>query len=344
MTSWGETGVAQERQQFLTQESILGLVAEDLLAVEKVFADQLASEIPIIRRMGAHILGSGGKRLRPALHLLAARAVGCDDPKRLVLAAVFELIHTATLVHDDVIDEAEVRRGRPSLNASMGNTVTVLMGDYLYLKSVMLTLENRDLDILRVISSVTARMIEGELLQVVKNGDLDMTEDDYQDIARRKTAHLFAACCQTAAMMAGAPEETVRSLHTYGLALGMEFQLVDDLLDFTSTEETLGKPVLSDFREGKMTMPLIHLLRQLPPAGRPALEKRLRLVLEEGDFITVPREEITQLVHDSGGLEATRSRARRYADSARDAIRKLPPSDAREALLALPSYVLFRDK
>ncbi|MFN7974474.1 MAG: polyprenyl synthetase family protein [Acidobacteriota bacterium] len=322
---------------------ILGLVAEDLARVEAIFAAQLTSDIPIIRDVGRHILESGGKRLRPALHLLCSRAVGGDDPKRIVLAAVFELIHTATLVHDDVIDDAPTRRGRPSLNARLGNTITVLMGDYLYLKSVILTLENEDLDILRAISSVTAKMIEGELLQVVKNGDLSMGVEDYEDIVRRKTAYLFAVCCQTAGMLARVPEEVSEALYRYGLNLGMAFQLVDDLLDFTSDERVLGKPVLSDFREGKVTYPVLHLLAQAGGGRRRSLEERLRGVLASGDFGTFPREEIVRLVRDAGGIDATRARASTYGRTALEALHALPASEARHALEALPEYVLYRE-
>lgn len=327
----------------MSREAILGLVATDLLEVERTFAAQLQSPIPVICDMGSYLLGGGGKRLRPALHLLAARAVGCTDPKRIVLATVFELIHTATLVHDDVIDGATTRRGRPSLNASQGNTITVLMGDYLYLKSVILTLENEDLGILRLISSVTAKMIEGELLQVALAGKLGITEDDYMDVVRRKTALLFAVCCQTAGVLAGAPREVSDALHAYGVNLGTAFQLVDDLLDFTGDEKVIGKPVLSDFREGKVTLPLIHLLGQAGSSRRD-LEQRLGAVLREGDFVSVSREEVGRLVRDGGGLDATRAKAAAYASAARDALAKLPPGDARDALQALPEYVLYRDK
>ena len=328
-----------------THESILGLVAEDLVAVEQVFADQLASEIPIIRDMGRHILGSGGKRLRPALHLIAAKAVGCDDPRRVVLASVFELIHTATLVHDDVIDEATTRRGQTSLNALRGNTITVLMGDYLYLKSVILTLQNEDLEILRLISSITAKMIEGEMMQVVKNGDLEISQSEYEDIVRRKTAYLFAVCCQTAGMLGGASPAHGQALYEFGLNLGMEFQLVDDVLDFVAEADVLGKPVLSDFREGKVTMPLIHLLKVMSPADRRRLDPVLASVLEEdAGEVGDARREIARLVVEHGGIDATRKRAREYADRARDALVGLPSNEALEALRALPEYVLYREK
>jgi len=327
-----------------SKDTILGLVSQELEQVVCLFAKELGSEIPVIRQMGDHLLRGGGKRIRPALHLLACQAIGCDDPKRITLASVFELIHTATLVHDDVIDEADRRRGLRSLNSIKGNTMTVLLGDFLYLKSVILTLRNEDLDILRRISSVTAEMIEGELLQEIKLGDLSVSIEDYEAIVRRKTAALFSVCCESAAMLAGASETTRAALADYGLSLGLAFQIVDDMLDFTSDEVTLGKPVLSDLREGKVTLPIIHLLAGLKDGKQKDVKEEIAEVIATGCLSAARKELIMTLVDETGGVEKSLALAGEYADKARQAILALPAGEARSALEVLPDYVLHRDR
>jgi octaprenyl-diphosphate synthase len=289
--------------------------------------------------MGRYILEGGGKRIRPALLLLACRACGYRGDRAILLASVVEFIHTATLVHDDIIDEATVRRGRRSANSRWGNDITVLLGDFLYTKSMSLALSQDNLPILRVLSDVTLRMIEGQLLEIEGNGDLDIGEDDHIDIIRRKTADLFSACLRIGAMLSSAGERREEALARYGLNLGICFQMVDDLLDFTAEEKVLGKPVASDLREGKLTLPVIYLLRR---GGRKAADL-VQAVLADRGFVSVSREEMLVLAREHGVLEECRALAERYADQARQELAVFDRSPYTEALEILPDFILARD-
>ncbi|HEY6548230.1 MAG TPA: polyprenyl synthetase family protein, partial [Vicinamibacteria bacterium] len=248
-------------------------------------------------------------------------------------------IHTATLLHDDIIDEATVRRGRRSVNSRWGNDITVLLGDFLYTKSMAMALSQDNLKVLRLLSDVTLRMIEGEILEIERNADLDVKVDDHMDIMRRKTADLFAACMRIGAVLGEVGEERERALTSYGLNLGLCFQMVDDLLDFTAEEETLGKPVANDLREGKLTLPMIFLLRRAGAAVAPTV----KAVLEDRGFDRVPREEIVRLVREHGALEEARALAFEYAARARRDLQVFERSKYREALEALPDFILSRD-
>ena len=222
----------------------------------------MQSQVDLIPTIGKYIQTSGGKRMRPAVLLMAARLSGYTGDRAVLYAAVVEFIHTATLVHDDIIDDSDLRRGRLAVHSRWGNDVTVLLGDYLYIKSMALALTHDTLDIVRLLCDVTLRMIEGELFQLTKNGDADITEDEHFDIIRRKTAYLFGGCAEIGGMLGKVGAEREQALREYGFSLGIAFQLIDDLLDVTGNAEALGKPVGSDLREGKMTLPLIHLLQQ----------------------------------------------------------------------------------
>jgi octaprenyl-diphosphate synthase len=281
----------------------------------------------------------GGKRIRPALLLLACRLCNYRGERAILLASVVEFIHTATLLHDDIIDEATVRRGRRSVNSRWGNDITVLLGDFLYTKSMAMALSQDNLRILRLLSDVTLRMIEGEILEIERNGDLAVRAEDHLDIMRRKTADLFAACMRIGAVLGEVGEERERALTSYGTNLGLCFQMVDDLLDFTAEEKTLGKPVANDLREGKLTLPMIFLLRR---AGADVAPK-VRAVLEDRGFERVPREEIVRLVREHGALEEARELAAQYAERARRDLQAFDRSPYREALEALPDFILSRD-
>jgi octaprenyl-diphosphate synthase len=320
-------------------KEIVQLVEDDLAKVEGLFADQLRSDVPLVGEMGRYILEGGGKRIRPALLLLACRACGYRGDRAILLASVVEFIHTATLVHDDIIDEATVRRGRRSANSRWGNDITVLLGDFLYTKSMSLALSQDNLPVLRVLSDVTLRMIEGQLLEIEGNGDLDIGEDDHVDIIRRKTADLFSACLRIGAMISEVSERKVEALAGYGLNLGICFQMVDDLLDFTADEKVLGKPVASDLREGKLTLPVIYLLRR---GGRRAADM-VQAVLADRGFSRVSREEMLALAHEHGVLEECRALAERYADLARQELSAFERSPYTEALGILPDFILARD-
>ena len=256
----GGRGVADLRD-------IIQLVEEDLARVEEIFEAQFRSDVGLVGEIGRYIREGGGKRIRPALLLLACRLCGYRGERAITLASVVEFIHTATLLHDDIIDEATVRRGKRSVNSRWGNDITVLLGDFLYTKSMSMALSQDNLPILRLLSDVTLRMIEGELLEIERNGDLRMSEAQHVDIIRRKTADLFAACLSIGATLGEVGEEKRRALTSYGLNLGICFQMVDDLLDFTADEKVLGKPVNNDLREGKLTLPVIYLLRKAGAAG-----------------------------------------------------------------------------
>src|SRR6266581_3379636 len=235
-------------------------IRTDLQAVDREFDRHVQSQVDLIPKIGRYIQTSGGKRVRPAVLLMAARLGGYSGERAVLNASVVEFIHTATLVHDDIIDGADLRRGRLAVHSRWGNDITVLLGDYLYIKSMALALMHDALEIIRLLCDVTLRMIEGELYQLTKNGDADITEDEHFEIMRRKTAFLFGGCAQIGGMLGKVPAEREQALREYGFNLGVAFQLVDDLLDFTGDAEAVGKPIGSDLREGKVTLPLIHLL------------------------------------------------------------------------------------
>ena len=243
-------------------------IRADLEKVEREFGRHLQSQVDLIPQIGKYIQTSGGKRVRPAVLLMAARLCGYPGDRAVLHAAVVEFIHTATLVHDDIIDDSELRRGRLAVHSQWGNDITVLLGDFLYIKSMSLALTQDSLDIVRLLCDVTLRMIEGELYQLTKNGDVDITEDEHFDIIRRKTAYLFGGCAQIGGMLGTATPEQQGALRDYGFNLGIAFQLMDDLLDFTGDAAALGKPVGGDLREGKLTLPVIRLLAQGDPAAR----------------------------------------------------------------------------
>jgi len=320
-------------------KEIVALVEDDLVRVEELFEQQVQSDVRLLAEIGRYVREGGGKRVRPALLLLSCRLAGYRGDRAILLASVVEFIHTATLLHDDIIDEATVRRGRSSVNSRWGNDITVLLGDFLYTKSMAMALSQDNLKILRLLSDTTLRMIEGEILEIERNGKLEVTEDEHVDLVRRKTADLFAACTRIGAMLAGVGEEKESALASYGLNLGICFQMVDDLLDFTAEEKTLGKPVANDLREGKLTLPMIFLLRK---AGLAATEK-VRTVLQDRGFDRVSREEIVRLARDHGALDEARLLAEHYAEAARRDLQVFERSAYREALEVLPDFILARD-
>ena len=318
--------------------AIVALVADKLHQVEEECRRNFRSEVGAIDELGRYLSEAGGKRVRPILLLLASQMCGYEGDRDVLFAAVFEFIHTATLVHDDVIDQAEVRRGRGTMNARWGNGLTVLLGDYLYIKSMNMALVAHDIRIIQILAEITLKMIEGEILADRRRADLTLTEAEHLDIVRRKTAWLFSGCGRVAGVLSGVEPARVEALSEYGMNLGMAFQIVDDLLDFTADSRVLGKPVASDLKEGKLTLPLIYLLQDAEPAER----DMVRTVLEEEDFLTVRRDEILELLRRRRTFERTREVARDYALRAREALALFPPSAAREALRTLPDFVLSR--
>jgi len=316
-------------------------IREDLDRVEEEFVRHIQSRVALIPEMGRYIQNSGGKRVRPAVLLMAARLSGYGGGDRAVLyASVVEFIHTATLVHDDIIDGADLRRGRLAVHSRWGNDITVLLGDYLYIKSMAMALTQDSLEIIRLLCDVTLRMIEGELYQLTKAGDVDITEDEHLEIIRRKTAYLFGGCAQIGGMLGGVTAEQQQALREFGFNLGVAFQLVDDLLDYTAEETSLGKPVGGDLREGKVTLPIILLLQR----GGPDADRLIRGIVQDRAVTSEQWREIVRLLREHRAPQLAYSKAMEYATRAKAALDPFPPTREREALVALTDYVLARDR
>jgi octaprenyl-diphosphate synthase len=308
--------------------------------VDREFVQQAQSQVELIPKIARYIQTSGGKRVRPALLLMAARLAGYEGERAVRYAAVVEFIHTATLVHDDIVDDSELRRGRLAVHSRWGNDITVLLGDYLYIKSMALALTYDTLNVVRLLCDVTLRMIEGELYQLTKNGDADITEDEHLDIIRRKTAYLFGGCAQIGGMLGGVSEAQEAALQEYGFSLGIAFQLVDDLLDFTGDAAALGKPVGADLREGKMTLPLIHLLQQGDEEGAGIV----RDIITTHEATDEQWNRLLGILKEHRSIDYASRLAVQFAEQAKRPLYAFPPSAERDALLLLPDYVLSRDR
>ena len=308
--------------------------------MEREFARHVQSQIALIPTIGNYVQDGGGKRIRPAVVLMAARMAGYTGERAVLYASVHEFIHTATLVHDDIIDEAELRRGRDAVHTRWGNHITVLFGDFLYLKSMSLALTQDNLEIIRLLCEVTLRIVEGEIYQLTKNGCVDLSEEEHFDIVRRKTAYLFAGCARIGGMLGPTTREQQEALWDYGLNIGMAFQIVDDLLDFTGEAGALGKPVGGDLREGKMTLPVIHL-RDRGDARAAAL---LRKVIGSRDITRDEWLEMRAMLAQCRSLDYAQRVASEYVERAKKTLYVFPPSEARDALMYLPDYVVSRDR
>jgi octaprenyl-diphosphate synthase len=316
-------------------------IRDDLAKVDREFARHIESQVDLIPKIGNYIQTSGGKRVRPAVLLMAARMTGYAGDHGALYAAVVEFIHTATLVHDDIIDDSELRRGRLAVHSRWGNDITVLLGDYLYIKSMAMALTYDTLDIVRLLCDVTLKMIEGELYQLTKNGVVDLSEDEHFEIIRRKTAYLFAGCARIGGMLGpGTTTEHEDALWDYGLNIGTAFQLVDDLLDFTGEEDALGKPVGGDLREGKMTLPVIHLLA----SGDARAEVLIRKIVKERTASIDEWRELRVLLAQHRSIDYARRTAADFVEDAKKALLLFPASPERDALMFLPDYVLSRDR
>ncbi|MFN7940913.1 MAG: polyprenyl synthetase family protein [Thermoanaerobaculia bacterium] len=319
-------------------ESFLGLIEPKLVATEEIFRAHLASDVPFLNQAGAYIFAGGGKRMRPALLLLVSRLLGRDSDEECTYAAVVEYIHTATLIHDDIIDHAALRRGQRTPNELWGNSLTVLLGDWLYTKAMKMALAWDNQPVIDRLCGATLRMTEGELLTLSRLGAGDVSVDEYYEIIDRKTAQLFAAACSVPALMRPVRREAVEPLERYGRNLGLCFQIVDDLLDYTASERDLGKPVLSDLKEGKLTLPLLLLLPRIGRSERAMLEQ----VLADRSFERVEPARILELVAREGTLDEAAAAARSHAGAAKEALADLPNGDARSALEFAPDFVLHR--
>src|SRR5437764_14870715 len=339
MQTAGQTAYAEEVE--LTARRIFDLISPELRLVEEEFERQARSNIQVIAYIGDYLRRSGGKRVRPALTILSNYAVGGDgsNPSSIRLATVMEFRRTATLVHDDVIDKAETRRNRASINSEFGNQTAVLMGDWLYMSAFETSLAERSLPILDILTAVTRRMTEGELLQLTLLGRTDVSEEQYFDVIARKTAYLFSACCEIGSLLGRATPAQQTMLRDYGMNLGVAFQLIDDLLDFTSSQDVLGKPAGADLIEGKVSLPLILLLQR-----EPELRSPLPTVMRDGGYHTVSRRSLVDALERTGALALTQQRAVEYAEAARAALDGLNGSIHTDALRAIPTYCIDRDR
>src|SRR2546422_8856555 len=291
--------------QALSAKDIFDLVKADLRLVEEEIALESVSSVDAITTIGRYLHSSGGKRLRPSLLLLCSKLIGDGGPSAIHLGAVVEIIHAATLVHDDVIDAAEIRRGRPSTNAQWGNHTSVLAGDWLYMQAFQIAVRERNFRVLDILIALTQMMVEGELLQLERIGRIDVSEADYMELVHRKTAGLFSACARLGALVAGADAGAEDKLGDYAWNLGMAFQLIDDVLDFTAREQTLGKPVGGDLREGKITLPLVYALEEATADERRLVET----ILRQRNYEEVPFQVILALLEKYQGIERVKDRA-----------------------------------
>jgi octaprenyl-diphosphate synthase len=319
-------------------DRIVELIADELVLVERMFGDNLASPVKIVEEIGGFVAASGGKRVRPTLHLLTAQLCGYQGNHHIRLATVLEFIHTATLIHDDIIDGATTRRGRTSANRRWGNSTTVLFGDYLFAKAMDMALGVGRLEVMERLAEVTLRMTEGEMLQTRYVGRLDLSEAEYLDLVERKTAALFGCCCELAGLVSGVDEAGLVALRGYGTDLGMAFQLVDDLLDFTGDAVTMGKPAASDLREGKATLAVLDLMSSGPAEATDLA----RQAIEDGDTDAIAK--LTDLLHEHGAIERSRVRARRFAESAVRQLDSFDRGPAYDALAGMPELLLSRDR
>ena len=320
-------------------KEVFDLLRDDLVALENEFGRDTVSGVQAITEIGEYLRNGGGKRIRPALLLLSAKLLDYQGQGAVRLGAVVEIIHTATLVHDDIIDEAKTRRGRPAANTQWGNSKCVLAGDWLYMQAFKIAVQERNFRILDTLIELTQQMVEGELLQMEKLGKL-ITLDEHFDLIFRKTACLFSVCMRLGAILGGATAEQEEALGRYGHNLGMAFQIVDDVLDLTASEDVLGKPVASDLREGKATMAVIHAIERCTAAERTKIET----VLQHGAFNGVTHAEILEILQRYGSLEAATAMAAHYAESACKSICAFPDTEIKRALLWAPEFVVAREK
>jgi octaprenyl-diphosphate synthase len=325
--------------QALTAREIFDLIQDDLEQVEKKITAESVASVDAVTAIGQYLQSAGGKRLRPALLLLSAKLVGNGGPSAIQLGAVVELIHAATLVHDDVIDTAETRRGRPSTNVQWGNHTCVLAGDWMYMQAFQIALRERSFQMLDLLISLTQMMVEGELLQLERIGRINVTEADCMELVDRKTACLFSVCARLGGLSGHTDPQTQEKLGEYAWNLGMAFQLVDDVLDFTAREKTLGKPVGGDLREGKVTLPLVYALERATPDERALVET----ILHDRSYENVPFKRILALLEKYQGIERVKERAQAFTEKARQTISEFPESPYQRALLAVTDLITERD-
>lgn len=320
-------------------DTLAALVAEDMLAVNQLILQRMESQVPLIPHLAGHLIAAGGKRLRPILTLACARLCGYQGERQRKLAACVEFIHTATLLHDDVVDASDLRRGGPSANALFGNQASVLVGDFLFSRAFQLMVEDGSIDILRILSNASAVIAEGEVLQLTTTNDSTTSEQAYLEVVRAKTAELFAAACRIGAVVGGRPASEEEALRTFGLNLGIAFQIADDVLDYAAEETRLGKAIGDDFREGKITLPVILAIHRGGEAERAFWRRTLdERAQKEGDL-----EHARDLLRRHNALRDATERARHYGAIARDALGLFPDHPVRTALLDIIDFTVERE-
>ena len=322
------------------KERVAGLIGADLERVEAEIRRELDSPVALIQEMGGYIAGAGGKRLRPMLLLLAARLAGYVGPRGVRLACVVEMLHTATLIHDDVVDQAPLRRGRPSANAQWGDDASVLVGDHLYSKSFAMLVRDNDRAVMETLARSTVSMTEAEVFQLELKRSGVTTEADYLRIITQKTASFMSACCRIGALLGGVSAGQVDALTQYGLDIGVAFQISDDSLDFVANQDRLGKAIGADLREGKRTLPLIAMLARATPTE----SERVKSLLKRHDLDPDEIGEIRRYVVEHEGVEYALAQAHEYARSAKAALAAFPPSEERETLALVADFVVDRDR
>ncbi|MDJ0918851.1 MAG: octaprenyl diphosphate synthase [Woeseiaceae bacterium] len=320
----------------MTFDEVTDLAREDVAAVDRLITSSLETDVLLVSQVAEYIVKSGGKRLRPLIVLLAARALGYEGEQHVRAAAIIEFIHTATLLHDDVVDSSSRRRGKDSANAVFGNQASVLVGDFLYSRSFQMMVDIGSMRVMQILADATNTIAAGEVMQLMNVHDPDTTEDNYRQVIYRKTARLFEAGGQIAAVLADSDEATEKAFTRYGQQLGTAFQLVDDALDFDASPEELGKNLGDDLAEGKPTLPLIYAMSK----ARDSERQLLRDAILEGGISRL--EEIQQIIESTGALQYTAARAQEAADQAIDAISSVPDSDYKQALIAIADFAVQR--
>jgi octaprenyl-diphosphate synthase len=324
----------------LSLNNLYHSILNDLDKVEKELELFIDSPNRLISEIGSYIFQNSGKKIRPALLLLCSKLFGYKGNENILMSALIETIHAASLIHDDIIDNSEVRRGRESIHSRWGPNITVLLGDFLYIKALGYSLQSQHRQVTKILTDISARMIEGELNEYCRSGNLDLAEEDYLDIIEKKTASLFSASCQIGGILGNASDEEEHCLMEYGTSLGMSFQIIDDLLDFTGDEKVLGKPVFSDLNEGRITLPLIYTMNNDGGMNR----KRITAILKEKNLSKETQKEILEIIQSNGALDYTYKKAEEYSFKSREIISQFPESVHREALILIPEFFLTRNK
>jgi octaprenyl-diphosphate synthase len=320
------------------KEKLLSRVEKDLAAIETSLDQSLNPHVGLVRDVAGHLIFSGGKRIRPLLNVLSARLCGYNDPFIYPFSTIVEFLHTATLLHDDVVDGADLRRGKPVAHTVYGAPVTVLVGDFLLARGLSIAAKTGNPEIIRVIADITENMCQGEIQQLVKKGDTSLTEAEYMDVIQRKTGFLIQGACETGALIAGAPSETAKSLARFGYHVGMVFQIADDLLDYTADTRDLGKTVGADLREGKLTLPVIHALQKATPGDREWMEQ----IIGHPDFTVTEFARLVDRLKHYGGIDYAVNIARKHVTDAKGILDAFPPSETRETLMMIAEYTLAR--